>query len=159
MKLQDYNIYKKLKKGKIDVNKFPKIYWNSPMDVAIRNINLIFHFLSIEKNNQIPEILGNNKDLLSAYISQHYEFIKSNLENKWNVVGNHYLIELTSILLTIATFSFDKGDEEYKFYHDELLSELQNQFYEDGTSFEGSSHYAAFVTEALIICKLSIEES
>ena len=121
------------------------------MDVAIRNINLIFHFLSIEKNNQIPEILGNNKDLLSAYISQHYEFIKSNLENKGNVVGNHYLIELTSILLTIATFSFDKGDEEYKFYHDELLSELQNQFYEDGTSFEGSSHYAAFVTEALII--------
>ncbi len=148
----------KLKKGKIDVNKFPKIYWNSPMDVAIRNINLIFHYLSIEKNNQIPEILGNNKDLLSAYISQHYEFIKSNLENEGNVVGNHYLIELTSILLTIATFSFDKGDEEYKYYHDELMSELQNQFYEDGTSFEGSSHYAAFVTEALIICKLSIEE-
>ena len=38
------------------------------------------------------------------------------------------------------------------------MLELQNQFYEDGTSFEGSSHYAAFVTEALIICKLSIEE-
>ena len=27
----------------VDVNKFPLIYWNSPMDVAIRNINLIFH--------------------------------------------------------------------------------------------------------------------
>ena len=36
----------------------------------------------------------------------------------------------------------------------ELLSELNNQFYEDGTNFEGSTHYAAFVTEALIICKL-----
>ena len=63
--------------------------------------------------------MGNNKDLLSAYISQHHEFIKSNLENEGNVVGNHYLIELTSILLTIATFSFDKGSEEYKFYHDD----------------------------------------
>ena len=125
--------------------------WMLPLEIYQFNISLSIN----RKINQILEILGNNKDLLSAYISQHYEFIKSNLENKGNVVGNHYLIELTSILLTIATFSFkNKGDEEYKFYHDELLSELQNQFYEDGTSFEGSSHYAAFVTEALIICKL-----
>ena len=26
---------------------------------------------------------------------------------------------------------------------------LNKQFYKDGTSFEGSSHYSAFVTEAL----------
>ena len=32
----------KAKSGNIDVNKFPQIYWNSPMDVAIRNINLIY---------------------------------------------------------------------------------------------------------------------
>ena len=29
----------KTNSGNIDVNKFPLIYWNSPMDVAIRNIN------------------------------------------------------------------------------------------------------------------------
>lgn len=144
--------------GSIDVNKFPLIYWNSPMDVAIRNINLIFQLISIENSQQSGEILGNNIDLLTSYISQHYEFITNNLENKGNVVGNHYLIELTSILLTIATFKFDNDMEEFQYYQNELLSQLNNQFYEDGTNFEGSSHYSAFVTEALIICKLAIEE-
>ena len=46
------------------------------MDVAVRNINLVFHFLSIENNSAKAEILGNNKDLVSSYISQHYEYIK-----------------------------------------------------------------------------------
>ena len=148
----------KANSGIIDVNNFPSIYWNSPMDVAIRNVNLIFHLLSIENNYQTAEILGNNKDLLTSYISQHYEFITDNLENTGNVVGNHYLIELTSILLTIATFKFNGDQDEWKFYINELTSELNNQFYEDGTNFEGSTHYAAFVTEALIVCKLAIQE-
>ena len=144
--------------GHIDVNKFPLIYWNSPMDVAIRNINLIFHYLAIEEGSRDIEILGNNQDLISTYISQHYEYISNNLEDKGNVVGNHYLIELTSLLLTIATFSFDEDQEEFKFYHSELQSELDKQFYKDGTNFEGSTHYSAFVTEAMILCKLAIEE-
>ena len=148
----------KANSGNIDVSKFPKIYWDSPMDVAIRNINLIFHFLSIEQGHDIAVILGNNKELISSYISQHYEFIKNNLENTGNVVGNHYLIELTSILLTIATFKFERDIEEFKFYQNELSIEIKKQFNPEGTSFEGSSHYAAFVTEALILCKLSIEE-
>ena len=148
----------KTNSGNIDVNKFPLIYWNSPMDVAIRNINLIFHLLAIENDYAGTKILGNNKDLITTYISQHYEFINNNLENSGDVVGNHYLIELTSLLLTIATFSFDGVKEEYIFFHDELSKELDRQFYEDGTNFEGSTHYSAFVVEALIICKLAVEE-
>ena len=148
----------KAKSGNIDVSSFPLIYWNSPMDVAIRNINLIFHLFALESSLETSKILGNNKELLSSYISEHYEFIVSNLENKGNVVGNHYLIELTSILLTIASFNFEHDKKEFLYYENELNSELNKQFYEDGTSFEGSTHYAAFVTEALIICKLAIEE-
>ena len=61
-------------------------------------------------------------------------------------------------MLTIATFSFNEHEEEFKFYHDELEVELSKQFYKDGTNFEGSTHYSAFVTEAMILCKLAIEE-
>ena len=43
-------------------------------------------------------------------------------------------------------------------YNNELNKELNRQFYKDGTNFEGSSHYSAFVTEALIIFKLSLYE-
>ena len=148
----------KANSGIIDVSKFPKIYWDSPMDVAIRNINLVFHFLSIENNSAKAEILGNNKDLISSYISQHYEYIKNNLEDSGNVVGNHYLIELTSILLTIATFRFENDYEEFEYFQNKLRSEIKKQFNNDSTSFEGSSHYAAFVSEALILCRLSIQE-
>ena len=73
-------------------------------------------------------------------------------------MGNHYLIELTSILLTISSFEFDGHQEEYFYYKNELKKELDSQFNNDGTNFEGSTHYSAFVTEALIICKLAIEE-
>ena len=148
----------KANSGTIDVSKFPKIYWDSPMDVAIRNINLIFHFLSIENESAKAEILGNNKDLISSYISQHYEFIKNNLEDSGNVVGNHYLIELTSILLTITTFKFENDYKEFEYFQNKLKSEIKKQFNNDGTSFEGSSHYTAFVIEALILCRLSIQE-
>ena len=144
--------------GTIDINNLPLIYWNSPMDVAIRNINLIFHLLAIEDGSADALIFGNNTDLLTTFISQHYEYISNNLENEGDVVGNHYLIELTSLLLTIATFSFNEHEEEFKFYHDELEVELSKQFYKDGTNFEGSTHYSAFVTEAMILCKLAIEE-
>ena len=60
--------------------------------------------------------------------------------------------------MTIATFTFENDQEEWQYYQNELLSELNKQFYKDGTNFEGSSHYSAFVTEALIICRLVIDE-
>ena len=144
--------------GSIDVNKFPLIYWNSPMDVAIRNINLIFHRNFLENNKLNTKLLGNNKDLIDTYISQHYQFIIDNVENDGNVVGNHYLVELSSILLTIATYKFEDYEKEFDFYLNELVNQIKLQFYDEGTNFEGSSHYSALAIEALLICKLAIEE-
>ena len=88
----------KVNSGHIDVNKFPLIYWNSPMDVAIRNINLIFHLLVIEDGSPGIEILGNNKDLLSAFISQHYEYISDNLEDQGNVAVSYTHLTLPTTL-------------------------------------------------------------
>ena len=99
----------------LDVNDFPLIYWNSPMDVAIRNINLIFHRNFLENNKLNTKILGNNKDLIDTYISQHYQFVTDNVENDGNVVGNHYLVELSSILLTIATYKFEDYEKRIRF--------------------------------------------
>ena len=141
----------------IKVDNFPLIYWNSPMEVAIRNINLIFHRNFIEKNDLDSKIFGNNKDLIDSFISQHYQFIIENLENKGNVVGNHYLIELCSIILTLATYKFEDRERDLNYFLKELSIQLDDQFHKDGTNFEGSSHYSAFVTEALLLCKLAIE--
>ena len=140
----------------LEINNFPSIFWNSPMDVAIRNINLILHR---NFNCDIhQQIINNSQDEVEASISQHYLYIKNNLEDVGKVVGNHYLIELTSLLFTIATFEFNNFQDDFEHYVKQLDQVLDNQFNHDGTSFEGSSHYAAFVTEALLICKLAIEE-
>ena len=141
----------------VAVDKFPMIYWNSPMDVAIRNINLIFHRNFLEENNLDLQILDNNKKLIDSVISQHYQFIIENLENKGNVVGNHYLIELCSIILTLATYKFENRERDLNYFINEFSNQLDNQFYEDGTNFEGSSHYSAFVTEALLLSKLALD--
>ena len=140
----------------LEIDILPTILWNSPMDVAIRNINLIFHR---NFNCDIhQQIISNSQEEIEAYISQHYVYIKNNLENFGNVIGNHYLVELASLLLTIATFEFDECQDDFEYLTKELDKQLDKQFYQDGTSFEGSSHYAAFVTESLLVCKLAIEE-
>ena len=142
----------------LDVNKFPQIFWNSPMDVSIRNINLIFYLIVLKLGKEpLTNIFNRDQHLITEYIAKHYEYILNNLENSGNVVGNHYLIELTSLLFTIANFDFDDKVEHFNYYHDELSRQLDYQFYSDGTNFEGSTHYTAFVIESLIICKLSIE--
>ena len=59
--------------------------------------------------------------------------------------------------MTLATYKFDGFEDETAYYLNELKNELNRQFYKDGTNFEGSSHYSAFTTEALIIFKLSLD--
>jgi len=142
----------------VKVDKFPLIYWNSPMDVAIRLINLIIHrqFLAHESNRSI--IFDNSEELLDAYISQNYQYVKDNLENEGNVVGNHYLIELSAMLFYLANYETKNSLIETEFVLSELKNEINNQFNQEGTNFEGSTHYAAFATEALILCKISLQD-
>ena len=142
----------------VEVDKFPLIYWNSPMDVAIRLINLIIHrqFLAHKSNRSI--IFDDSEELLDAYISQNYQYVKDNLENEGKVVGNHYLIELSAMLFYLANYETNNSVADTKFVIEELKIEIARQFNDEGTNFEGSTHYSAFATEALILCKLSMQE-
>tara|TARA_B100000674_G_scaffold427803_1_gene382745 strand:- start:312 stop:2009 length:1698 start_codon:yes stop_codon:yes gene_type:complete len=146
--------------------RYPQIFWNSPMDVAIRNINLILIYLRNKAmyNSETFEFYGNPwiegsenyENYALDWISYHYEYLLKNLENKGNVVGNHYLVELSSILFTLANFEFEDKMNHFKKFENELSSQIEKQFYKSGLNFEGSTHYSLFVTEALIICKLSL---
>jgi hypothetical protein len=136
---------------------FPAIYWNSPMEVSIRLVNLIFHRVLLENNQNKVILFDNNKDKLENEIAKHFEFVLNNLENKGNVIGNHYLVELASLLLTISNFEIDLDATSFNEIVNEAINTLDTQFYEDGTNFEGSSHYAAFTTEIVILFKLAFE--
>jgi len=136
---------------------FPEIYWNSAMEVSIRLVNLIFHRVLLENKKNKVILFNNDKTILDYEIAKHFDFVLKNLENDGNVVGNHYLVELASLLLTISKYEIDIEDVIYKEIIDEAIKSLNYQFYIDGTNFEGSSHYAAFATEIIIIFKLAFE--
>jgi len=132
-----------------------KIIWNSPMDVAIRMISLIFVKNFINKIDYInePSLLTN----LDSVISKDFEFVKMNYEKRGNVVGNHYFVELASSLLFIANYDYEDKELDLKSIIDEISKEIELQFNKELTNFEGSSHYAALMTEALLIIYLSLK--
>ena len=147
----------------IDFTEKPKLLlFNSPMEVAIRNINLLFYYRSgsavyskFSKSDTSPDIFKK----VMVQIVRNLDYLERNLENKGNVVGNHYLIQLSSILLTFSELEpIGPLKRDFDYYLSELKLELKKQFYQDGTNFEGSTHYSAFVIEALIVCKFAIEE-
>ena len=142
----------------ININHFPLIFWNSPMDVAIRLINLIIHRQFLAKKSNRIKIFNDSEKLLDDFISQHYQFVKDNLENDGNVVGNHYLIELSALVFYLANYETKSSLTDAEFVINELTKQLALQFNHEGTNFEGSTHYAAFATEALILCKLSLQK-
>ena len=128
------------------------IFWNSPMDVAIRLINLLF-----EKNFSYVASENYKTNDLDKLIFKHYHFVSNNLENNSEVVGNHYFVELAAMILFHANYS-SKDINQLNFIKEEINSQLNLQFNDDFTNFEKSTHYSAFILEALILIKISLTE-
>ena len=149
------NAIKQIKKSffnEIENSEPYSIFWNSPMDVAIRLINLIF-----EKNFIYVDSKNNNTDQLDKLIFKHYQFVINNLENNSEVIGNHYFVELASLILFHANYK-SEDINQIKFIKEELEAQLILQFENDGTNFEKSTHYSALILEALILIKFSLIE-
>ena len=132
-----------------------KIIWNSPMDVAIRMISLIFvkNFINKIDYTNKPSLFTN----LDSVISKDFEFVKMNYEKSGNVVGNHYFVELASSLLFIANYDYEDKELDLKSTIDEISKQIKLQFNKELTNFEGSSHYTALMAEALLIIYLSLK--
>ena len=132
-----------------------KIIWNSPMDVAIRMISLIFVKNFINKVDYInePSLFTN----LDSVISKDFEFVKMNYEKRGNVVGNHYFVELAASLLFISNYDYEDKELDLESTIDEISKEIELQFNKELTNFEGSSHYTALMVEVLLIIYLSLK--
>lgn len=118
--------------------------WTCAMEVGIRCINFILSFSLLYKsfNNEF------HKDA-NQFINESYNFIIRNLENQSDKLNNHYLTNLVSLIF-IAKYSKNK-DEEYNKYSKEFINEINNQFNDDGTCFEGSTSYHCLSFELMKI--------
>ena len=136
----------------IDENKFLNgLHWLVPMESAIRLTNWCIYLPLLD----IFKCSGSSfRHKLTKSILEHLIYIRENLEISPGHANNHYLTNLTALLLSRLIFpSLPWAVESSKFAERELEREIQRQFKESGINFEGSLPYHRLSSE---ICLMGI---
>lgn len=126
------------------------VQWKSPMDVAIRAVNLlvaydIFRSCGIQFSQKF-------RSDFAASIFDHGSFIRRNLEWSGGMRGNHFLANLTG--LAFCGHYLIESDETREWMHyttQKLPLELEYQFLSDGGNFEDSTAYHFLAVELLLL--------
>lgn len=120
------------------------VNWVCPMDVALRALNILWgwHFF---KNS--PSISASFWKQLTCSLYGHAYYLEHNWEN-FPPTSNHYLSDLIGYFYLCFFFEqFPYFQKQKLWCYEELLKEFDVQIQEDGTSYEGSTHYHILITE------------
>lgn len=133
----------------IDQNKYLKsVNWVSPMEVSIRSINIIIS-LSLLKDKGIlisEPLIEKVKKYL--YFSGYFTYI--NREWSSGLRNNHYFANLLGLLFISKCFPENhEMNQIYDFSKKEFLKEINWQFNNEGSNFEGSIPYHFFMLEMI----------
>ena len=127
------------------------VNWRCTMDVAVRVTNWVITINLIEDyiNNLPSEGKEYFYQIFYKSLYQHGDFIVHNLEWSEEFTSNHYLSDITGLLvLTVFTENiFKEAGEWKKLVIKELKKEMFTQVYPDGTDFEASTCYHRLVLE------------
>lgn len=125
------------------------IQWAEVMDVAIRNVNFLISY-DILKQLDVENILDNKfENLFEKLIYEETVYIINNLEYlRRGINTNHYLCDLAGIAYGAAYLkSNSETDAWLVFSVQELIEQVEKQFYEEGSNIEGSTSYHRLSTE------------
>lgn len=129
------------------------VNWHSSMDVGIRTVNLVVAydlFCQLDENNILDNVF---KQVFSDSIYDHGNHIMWNLEYKEAITTNHYLFNLAGLLF--ASAYLDESEDTKAWYDhasEEIIVEMQKQFFEDGGNFEASTCYHRLSMEMMVYC-------
>ena len=135
----------------IDENKFLNgLHWLVPMESAIRLTNWCIYLPLLD----IFKCSGSSfRHKLAKSILEHLIYIRENLEISPGYANNHYLTNLTALLLSRLIFpSLPWAVESSEFAEKELEREIQRQFKKSGINFEGSLPYHRLRARKKINC-------
>jgi len=132
------------------------VNWACTMDVAIRAANwLVAYDLFCAGNHSFDREF---MIVFSRSIYEHGCHIINNLEWNRGHRGNHYLADIAGLAFISAHQPANSlSDAWLAFAIQELIQEVEHQFYPDGTGFEGSTAYhrlsaeMVYFTTALIL--------
>jgi hypothetical protein len=124
------------------------VQWICTMDVSLRAMSwgLAFDVLCpAEPDERWRE--------LYAALFEHAGFIRSHLENAFEVTSNHFLSNVAALLFLGCVFrATEDGREWLEFACAALERELHVQVLPDGADFESSVPYHRLVTELFLTC-------
>lgn len=125
------------------------VNWKTAMDVSIRAINwlIAYDLFSLYGAEFCPGF----KEIFKQSVYDHFIYIKNNLEWHEEYRGNHYLANIAGLIF-ISTYwdSTAEMNGVLRFAIQQLIVELEKQFYEEGTNFEGSTCYHRLSGEMVI---------
>jgi len=116
------------------------VNWTCTMDVSIRAINwLLAYDLFRSGKAKFDEKF---EAVFVRSIYAHGLHIVSNLEWYHKQRGNHYLADIAGLAFIAAYLPSTAETEAWlAFAVQELITEMEHQFYPDGGNFEGSTYY------------------
>src|SRR5581483_8434674 len=124
------------------------VNWTCTMDVGLRVVSWTIALESVCAGAALSDDFW-----LRAYraLYDHGVFIRSNLENTYEVTSNHYLSNLLGLLFLGRTLDgLDIGAEWTAFSRDAIEQELRVQVLPDGADYESSIPYHRLVAELFL---------
>lgn len=123
------------------------VNWFNAMEVSIRGSNLCIIADILKQNKSINE---EEFLIILNSINDHFNYVIENLEWTTFSTNNHYLSNLVGLLVMGYYLPRGKFNESVlKFTINQFYNEIDNQFFEDGGSKEGSTGYHLFCSEII----------
>lgn len=138
----------------IEVNPIGKtVQWSAPMDTSIRMVNLLITYDILRQLDNKGHLDCQFDIKFEKLIKESLKFVMERLEcyGKTRAGGNHYLSNIVGIIFAAAYLP----DSHYTnaccvFGVQELIAQVQKQFYSEGSHFEGSTSYHRLSAEFVV---------
>lgn len=117
-----------------------------PMDVGIRNANIALSFSLFHSfGGRFDKVF---ERVLCDYLIDSAKFLYKNLELSSVYRSNHYFADISGILFSASVMPDYRLRRKYLiFARNEIVKEINNQFYDEGTNREGSVAYHRLTSE------------
>ncbi len=133
------------------------VNWMCTMDVGIRTANIALAY-SLFRALEGFQFADDVEHMLTEIIFIHCKHIYQNLEWSALLCSNHYLANICGLLYGAALLPPGYRREKWlAFARKEYRQELLNQFYEEGSNFEGSVGYHRLSGEMAVFTGALIE--
>lgn len=124
------------------------VQWVCTMDVALRTVSWA---IATELLDGFGGLGDSDRKILYEGLYEHGAFVRTHLENFYEVTSNHYLSNLLGLLFAGAVFDdLEPGAQWWRFARGEIAREIEKQVLPDGADFESSIPYHRLVTELLL---------